>query len=190
MIESFLIYDEQLFHFFNQQCQNIFFDTIMPFIRNKKNWIPLYIFLSIFFIYKFQWKKGIIIILMTILTVGVSDTISSKIIKPQVERPRPCHDNNNVTPHLLISCGGGYSFTSSHATNHFAIATFLGLILLPFSRIIFYLFLLWATAISFAQIYVGVHYPLDVFCGGILGSMIGYLMFILYKKRGNFSASS
>ena len=116
-----------------------------------------------------------------IATIGISDFISSKIIKPTIERPRPCHENSTIkNVRLLVGCGGGYSFTSSHATNHFAIATFLGLVLLPLFRFSFPLFLAWAGSISYAQVYVGVHFPLDVISGGIVGFLIGYLFFRIY----------
>jgi undecaprenyl-diphosphatase len=36
--------------------------------------------------------------------------------------------------------------------------------------------LLWAASISFAQVYVGVHYPIDILAGAMLGGMIGFIM--------------
>ena len=80
-----------------------------------------------------------------------------------------------------MDCGSGYSFTSSHATNHFAIALFLVLLWgrkHPFLR---YLFPLWAASIALAQVYVGVHYPLDIFVGSLLGVGIGVLGYFSYR---------
>ena len=99
----------------------------MPFLREKRNWIPLYILCTLLFFYKFEVKKALLYIVFAVITIGASDTISSKIIKPLAERPRPCHTyKQGEGLNLMIHCGGGYSFTSSHATNHFAIGTFLG----------------------------------------------------------------
>jgi undecaprenyl-diphosphatase len=67
------------------------------------------------------------------------------------------------------------SFTSSHAANHFGMAIFLYLTLKNDFGKWPLLFFLWAFSISFAQVYVGVHYPLDVTCGALIGILIGYL---------------
>ncbi|MBK8699845.1 MAG: phosphatase PAP2 family protein [Saprospiraceae bacterium] len=74
---------------------------------------------------------------------------------------------------MLVRCGSGYSFTSSHATNHFAIATFLSFSLGTFLRKVRTPLFTWAGVISLAQVYVGVHFPLDVLCGGLLGFSVG-----------------
>jgi len=42
--------------------------------------------------------------------------------------------------------------------------------------------ILWAGLISFSRVYVGVHFPLDVFCGAIYGVLVGWLMSWLFKK--------
>ena len=82
---------------------------------------------------------------------------------------------------LRVHCGGGYSFTSSHATNHFALATFLVIILGPFFKWIRIPIFLWAASIAFGQVYVGVHYPLDVLAGSIVGILLGILMTKFYQ---------
>ncbi|HTS44574.1 MAG TPA: phosphatase PAP2 family protein, partial [Puia sp.] len=46
-----------------------------------------------------------------------------------------------------------------------------------------WLVFLWAFFISYAQVYVGVHYPLDVTCGAILGCGIGYAMNTFFQKQ-------
>lgn len=80
-----------------------------------------------------------------------------------------------LTPVKRVPCSNGFSFTSSHATNHFALGTFFFL-LFSFTAYRF-LFLVWAGVISFAQVYVGVHYPVDVICGALLGILIGFISF-------------
>lgn len=157
----------------------------MLFLREKRNWIPLYLSLIVFFFIKFNYKKATCILLLALATIGISDTLSSKIIKPSVQRPRPCHENSTLPhpPNLLVkACGGGYSFTSSHATNHFALAVFLAWILAPFWKYSKPFFLLWAACISYAQVYVGLHYPFDVVSGGILGAIIGFGMYKCFLR--------
>ena len=110
------------------------------------------------------------------ITILLTDQIASSIIKPAVHRLRPCNDPA-VLPdmHLLVDCGPGFSFISSHASNHFGIAVFLILILRKRFSWITPPALLWATLICFAQVYVGLHYPLDVIGGALLGVVIGMI---------------
>ena len=140
--------------------------------------MPFYVFLFSFLMINFG-KKGLLFLLFAVLTIAVADTVSSKIIKKTVQRIRPCNDPFMApSVDLKIECGGGYSFTSSHATNHFALAFFLIFIFGKFdfgkkNKWLNGLLFLWAASIAYAQVYVGVHYPLDVVSGAIIGSLIG-----------------
>jgi undecaprenyl-diphosphatase len=90
---------------------------------------------------------------------------------------------------LLDYCSGGFSFTSSHAANHFGIAVFLVVTLQPLLKNYRYLFLIWAAIIAYAQVYVGVHFPLDIFVGAIIGIIVGYFNGKLFHKwQGNIKA--
>ena len=173
-METILQLDFELFRWVNQGLQNDFFDALMPWWRSKFTWVPFYIILIFFMCIKYK-LKGFYFIIALVLTVGLSDTISSKVVKKLFERVRPCKNPElKDTTHLLIRCGSGYSFTSSHATNHFAIAFFL---LFTFCRRFKFLrlpLIFWASTIAFGQVYVGVHFPFDVIGGAFLGMLIGY----------------
>jgi undecaprenyl-diphosphatase len=105
----------------------------------------------------------------------LSDTTSSNLIKKNVRRLRPCNDvEMQDRIHERVRCGGGYSFTSSHAANHFAAAVFLIGVFGLSGRWQQKALLGWAAAIAVSQVYVGVHYPLDVTCGALLGVAIGW----------------
>lgn len=170
-----LQFDEQLFRLINMTWHNDFLDTILPFWRNKVNWIPLYLFMIILIIRKMK-VKSLYLLLGLGLMIGASDTISSQVIKKSVKRERPCRAAQlEPDVRLLVHCGGGYSFTSSHATNHFAIAVFLVLTAAGVFGYWRYLLLLWAFFVAYAQVYVGVHYPVDVFFGALLGSFIAWV---------------
>lgn len=174
MLEALLQFDYQLMEWLNHDWQHPWLDVIMPHWRDKKTWVPLYVLLAGLAVYRFRWR-GLYFILAAVLTVGVADTLSSKVMKPTFERVRPC--NNEQLPMPVVQrggCGGGYSFTSSHATNHFAIAVFIALTLGGVYQWMRWPLLLWAGSIAYGQVYVGVHFPLDVLAGGILGSLIGY----------------
>lgn len=180
---SLIELDRILFESINVGMSNGVFDAIIPWIRNKYVWVPMYVFMIAFLLMNFG-KKGYYTLLCILLTAASSDLISSKLIKNTVQRIRPCNseelfENINV----LIGCGGGYSFTSSHATNHFALATFFILWMGTHFGNWKWVFAGWAFLIAFGQVYVGVHYPMDVFAGGILGVIIGKLWFWFYRRN-------
>lgn len=176
-------YDQWLFQLLNGEWHNALFDAIIPYWRGKYIWIPLYIYLVSFLLVNFG-KRGLVIIAFAAATIGVADFTSSKVVKPLVERVRPCNDTTlPFEVRELVKCGGGYSFTSSHATNHFAIAAFLSLVLgFLRKKWITWALLIWAASIAYGQVYVGVHYPLDVVAGAVLGSLIGVSFEIVYRK--------
>jgi len=177
MFKKLIEFDKYLFGIVNQKASNPFFDLIMPFIRQPLFWLPLYFFIVLFAIYNFPKKAGIWIGTM-LITVGITDSISSRIFKPLFGRLRPCNNPELADSiRLLVDhCGQNGSFTSSHATNHFGIAVFIFITLEKVWGKFNYLFFLWAAAICYAQVYVGVHFPFDVLGGAILGSSIGFAM--------------
>lgn len=187
-MDSLLQLDQRAFSFINNQLQNPLFNAVMPYLRDKNFWIPLYVLLLVYFVLRFR-KLAWIPILFAVLTVVVTDQLSSSVIKPWVHRLRPCNDPSfSDQVHLLVSCGGGFSFVSSHAANHFGFACFLIVLLQQRFRWMLPVALAWAAIVSFAQIYVGLHYPADVLCGAALGTAVGILTgnickFILAKQN-------
>lgn len=174
--------DESIFLLINRTLQNEFFDWLLPLWRNKYFWLPAYLLFSGLLITKVG-KKSIWIFLFLGITIAASDLTSSTLIKENVERIRPCNDPIfQKKVFLRAPCGSGYSFTSSHAANHFALAIFLVLLFGQRLKKWKYMLLFWAISIGFAQIYVGVHYPLDVLFGFLLGGIIGYFGHYLYTR--------
>lgn len=175
--------DKYVFHLINNKWNNSFFDSLMPLIRNSNLWIPLYLFLLIFAL--FNLKKSGWFILLAICTAALTDLISSHYIKNTFFRLRPCQDPDLIgTIRVLASyCPQSSSFTSSHAANHFGIATFVSIILYPFAGRWIYLTYAWAFLIVYAQVYVGVHYPTDVLAGALLGVLAGLLTAWIYRKK-------
>jgi len=180
-MEFLLQLDCDLFYLINVGLDSSILDLILIPFRNKDTWIPLYLFF-IGYIFINRKLHHPICVLFLILTVAFADQFSSNILKKAVERPRPCHVASQLENNLIkVRCGKGYSWPSSHACNHFALAIFLVLLFGSSPLLIKFLLILWASMISFAQIYVGVHYPIDVLSGAIFGIIIGFLMFGLYR---------
>ncbi len=181
--EQILEWDKSAFFFINNKLSNPFFDFLMPYIRDAKNWIPFYILLLIFLPLKHK-TKGWFWVLFAILTGVCTDIISSHIIKQNIWRVRPCGDLS-IAEHvrfLVAYCPQSSSFTSSHAANHFGLATFLFFTLRKYYGRVIWLILLWAFLICFAQIYVGVHYPGDIIGGSLVGVLSGLLMSKIFNR--------
>lgn len=175
--------DRLIFLFINGKASHPFLDALAPWWRESITWTPVYFFLLLFAIINYK-KNALPWIAMALVTILLSDQISSSVVKPIFTRIRPCNDPDfqQSVRLLLDGCGAGYSFTSSHATNHFALACFLSLTLRDWIKKYAWVLYLWAASIGYAQIYTGVHYPLDVIGGALLGSFIGYVTAQVYQR--------
>lgn len=176
--------DRQFFRLVNGVWTHPWLDAILPIWREANTWMPLYLFLILFIVINFP-SKAFSWILTAIITFAISDQVSSSLFKPFFARLRPCNEPELVgmVRLLLPNCGSGYSFTSSHATNHFAFGVFVFLTLGQVLGKWKWAFLLWAGSVAYAQVYVGVHYPLDVLSGAILGSLIGWATASIFHHR-------
>lgn len=184
--QSLLEWDTTVFLWINRDGGNAVFDAVLPWFREKLFWAPLYLFLAAFALFNFG-RQGRLILIGLLLTVALADFTSSAVIKQNVKRLRPCNDPALSEQMVLrVSCGSGYSFTSSHATNHFAVAVYLIGIFGGLARWIRPALLLWAGLIALAQVYVGVHYPADVTAGAFLGTLIGQIVFRVGSRYGAF----
>lgn len=182
MIDQLIALDKELFLSVNQGMSNAFFDWLMPILRNRFTWAPLYLFIIIFSIKNYK-KEGVMMIVALLLNFGISDSVSSNLVKNSVQRLRPCNDIELREQMVQrVRCSGGYSFTSSHATNHFAMAVLLIILFYRRWKHVLWLALLWAISISFAQVYVGVHYPFDILAGALLGILIGLTSGYIYNR--------
>ena len=148
-------------------------DTIMSAMTNGPFWLPLFIVVIGFIIYKSRWK-AIAVFLFLALVIVFADRISSGLLKPWVGRLRPSHepDLENILHFVNGYKGGLYSFVSSHAANAFGVATFLWLVLRKSINWIWIMYV-WAIIFSFTRIYLGVHYPSDILGGAVLGLILG-----------------
>jgi undecaprenyl-diphosphatase len=181
-IDQILTADRKAFFMINHGLASDVLDFLMPILRNQYTWIPVYVLFAVIFVRNFG-RKGIYLILFGLLTFAISDQLSSTVLKSVFIRIRPCNDGDiNQSVRLLVNCGAGFSFPSSHATNHFAFSLFLICVLKGCYRWIIPFALIWAALVCIAQVYVGVHYPLDVTGGAFFGSIVGLVMGLLSMK--------
>lgn len=186
MIKYFSQLDHELFEWIQMHMRNSFLDPILLAARDKLFWIPLYIILISWVGFKFgrqAWK----LFLLILITIIVTDQMNSTLLKKLVRRERPCNEvyfKDQFVP--VLPCSGGYSFPSSHATNHMGIAIMIiltcGRYLGPFK----WLFLVWALLIGFSQIYVGVHFPIDIAVGFLEGALLAFTIYSMSQKTKFF----
>ena len=162
-----------------------YFETVANFLRNKTTWIPLYILIGIYLFVRQEKKVAIAFFAFSALAAGLGDIVSSHMLKPFFAHPRPCQEPLLRFKLLLDHCPKSYSFPSSHATNHMALAIFwIGSRCFSKTQVLF--FLVWVFLIVWAQMVVGVHYPKDIVAGILLGSLIGYTfsrVFLYFVER-------
>jgi len=165
MFDWLLNLDRIVFLFINSSLANPFTDSLMPVVTND-NFLRLIYGLALIAMLAFGRKRFIWVVVFSALVVALTDQSSSAWLKPAIERLRPC---KVMEVHLLVGCGAGYSFPSSHAANLFGQAVFFGLL---YKKYLPYL-LGFAFLVSVSRIFVGVHYPLDLIGGMILGTFAG-----------------
>ena len=180
MIDTIVEIDKQIMVFFNKTISNPIFDFIMPIITNQ-NFLVFSGLILIGYLAYFGGKRGRITIVVLLIAASFSDAICFQVIKPWVGRIRPSHEFYDYI-NVLVSKGGKYSFPSNHAANSFVFATVLSYF---YNKNKTFLYIL-ASSIAFSRVYVGVHYPLDIVFGSIIGYTISWVMlsaWVIIKMR-------
>jgi undecaprenyl-diphosphatase len=171
-MDGLLSFDQSLFVDINSGWSNPFFDLFFPLITDlhRNPWfLVLLVLLCGFWVFK-RRQRAVAGLLCLALTLAVTDAGSSQIIKPLIARERP--SQAGVPTQLRTHRHSGLSFPSNHATNIFGAATVLSA-LFPPATLLWYFF---ALLIALSRVYVGVHFPLDVLGGALLGVSVGWLM--------------
>ena len=182
IIDKLLYYDQVAWYYVNYLWRNPVFDLVLPFMRNQWFWVPLYFFLLLYMPFEYR-KKGWLWCLGFLTAFIISDQLSAGLLKPYFHRLRPCNNPAlSSVIHLMVPCGGLYGFPSSHAANHFSIGIFAAVTLGGRYGWVWPAAIVWAAVVSYSQVYVGVHYPLDVTVGGLIGVTSGLLTGKLFNR--------
>jgi undecaprenyl-diphosphatase len=161
--------DTLLFYFLNGALHSPFLDEAMPFLTRVRNW---HVVLGVLWLGLMLWggRRARTVALLLLPAVFLVDQINDHALKPFFGRVRPCHALPDVR--LLVAGSKSASFPSSHAWNSFTAATIVSHF---YSRPVGVFFLALAALVAFSRIYVGLHYPIDVLAGALLGLLSGTL---------------
>jgi len=183
-IDKLIHLDQQIFLVLNGEWRTGFLDAYLPYVREAIIWTPLYLFL-----FALVWMnfglRGLLWIVFALLTAALTDIVSSGLLKQNIMRLRPCRDPQfSQHVYMIVKyCPQSSSFTSSHAANHFGAAMFSYITLRHTVSKWMWLLFVWAGLICYAQVYVGVHYPLDLLAGALVGSIIGWFSAGFFNRR-------
>ena len=173
-------------------------DVLMWYISKSTTWLPLYALLVGLVVYRFgiQWYlstqntsnyrftallRVFIVLAGFAMAVGLSDFISSGIIKPWVSRLRPTHEPALAGMLHLVNgyTGGMYGFVSSHAANTMACALLFSL--LYRNKYATVALMLWVALNCYSRMYLGVHYPGDIIGGLLVGTLVAGLTYAVAR---------
>ncbi len=154
-------------------------------LSSRTIWIPMYAFFLYLIVRKYK-KQTLIILLAVIVGVALADSLSVALFKNVFLRLRPSHNPAlEGLVHIVNGYKGGtYGFVSSHASNTFVLAVLLAHFLKPRFRYFPVFIYTWAFWVCYSRIYLGVHYPGDVICGALFGSLVAFIVLKVYHYWG------
>ena len=171
-------------------------DTLRWIISAKTTWIPLYLLLVGLLVWRYRkpalttvkWLEKVpvyvVMIVVIVLAVGAADFIASGILKDLVARPRPTRvPELEGVLHLVNNYRSGqYGFVSSHAANTMACGLLFSLIWRK--KIATIGLMLWVAMNCYSRMYLGVHYPLDIIGGLLVGALMAVVGYVLLRALG------
>lgn len=176
LLDNIIQYDKELLVFLNGLGTETW-DGLWLIITNQLSWIPLYLLFGYMIFKSYGWKKGLGLLLLTAVLVTFSDQFTV-FLKAYYERPRPNNDPSINEVIRILKNNRSFSFVSGHATTSMAVTLFMHLRLKKFYPYTG-LFFIWPVLFAYSRVYIGVHFPLDITMGAILGLLIGYLFYVL-----------
>ncbi len=171
-------FDQHLFRLINSEWTHPWLNAFMPWVTDlhKNQTVMVIAIPTLLLLWFYRSRKQMLVALVGLLiSIALADNFIYRVLKPSFERPRPPYVEKTIE--LRSDRYAGYSFPSNHAANNFAAAGFLSLCYPALTPV----FLLVASIVGYSRIYVGVHYPLDVIAGGVIGLIFGLFFFRIWR---------
>lgn len=179
MFEKLLEWDQQALIYLNNLGSEQF-DAFWLTVTKFPTWIPLFL-LIIFLLIKTHNRKESVGIFFSFIAMVLFVTAAIFLAKENVGRLRPINDANVNTYLRALTKPSDYSFFSGHAASSFSIAS-LSILYLRKKIKWIYILLLWPVLFTFSRMYLGVHYPLDILVGSIVGILLAYVFYKMHQK--------
>ena len=179
MLKKILEWDRDTFVFLNNlgiEDYDLFWTTV----TNFNTWIPLFILFIVLVFLKFPKWENLAVLLTIILMISFVG-IATDLTKTYFARLRPNNTEEINTLIRILKNPSSYSFFSGHSSSSFAITT----IVFLFVRRRFkwaWIFYLWPITFAASRIFVGVHYPLDIIVGTLVGVLCALVFYLVYAK--------
>ena len=192
-MDELIRFDQQLLLALNGS-DSVWLDQVMLYVTRTSTWIPLFVALLLMLLRLRLWREVLMVVVCLALVVLLCDQFASSLCKPLFQRYRPSHEPTLLGMVDLVNGrrGGLYGFISSHAANTFGVFMFTTLYLrrtltsrwlLILSSVTVFL---WACLSSYSRIYLGLHYPGDIFFGILAGLFFGWLIYRLFTSASRF----
>ena len=181
MLDRIKQIDTELLIFLNN-LGNKSWDPMWLSITDKFTFLPLFI-LIIFFLFKKNGTKGLLVILLFISVLILFTDQFTNVVKDFTQRLRPCRldELQGLLRDIDIRCGK-YGFFSAHAANSISVTIFIiNCVDESVKKFLKPVLILWVMIFSYSRIYLGVHYPLDTVFGLSFGIFSGFLFKYLYN---------
>tara|TARA_R110002050_G_scaffold14313_8_gene45302 strand:- start:2665 stop:3225 length:561 start_codon:yes stop_codon:yes gene_type:complete len=179
MLDKLLTWDRETFIYLNSLGIEKY-DQFWGIATNISTWIPLYIIFFILLTVKQPKKEGLLKVASVVLLL-LFIVLLTGVTKEWVGRLRPSADESLNTLIRIIKGSEGFSFFSGHSSFSFALTTMVVLFLKEKVKWI-WAFYLWPIFLAFSRIYVGVHYPIDLITGAVVGILSAQLFYVIYTK--------
>lgn len=170
----------------------VFLDWLMLTCSGKLTWVPLYLLILWLVWRRYGWRHLILFLALAVLGVVLTDLVAGifkhsgplkNLLPDLAPRLRPMFTPTLEEPVHVIKHGGRFGTISAHAATTSSVAMLSALILRR--RWFVVVAFLWVLLVCYSRIYLAYHFPLDILYGLLLGLLIGWGTFWLFKRVGS-----
>jgi undecaprenyl-diphosphatase len=182
-------WDRGMFEVVNKSMANGFLDALLPLCSDVSIWLVPLAILWVFYFIRSN-RTGRLIAIGCFVVLAATDQISDNLLKPMVHRNRPCNvvpsthyydDQGNwlITDKFgLTTYKHSFGFPSNHAANIAGQAMYWSYFFPHLTPVM----ILVAGAVGFSRVYLGHHYPADVFAGYVVGIVLALIIAWMLRR--------